>query len=464
VPVKNFTKPDPVRRCGKPGHGTRHDDCDDCKLYSAYEARRRRWERNHGIDNRMVDADLVADHLHDLVENGNWKLVDVAAVSGVPRVTVGMIYGRRRQLVTPLNAASLLALKPREKPRPPMSILVPALESVRILRGLAAQGWTFRHMSRLLGFSETWAQKIAPAGEWVHEDTAPMIRRLAVQLRAQDLANLPRPLPGMDVRTANYAKRKGWVPLAAWYGQDMADPAAKPWRFKPTGSKMVAPVPLPAVVVDQDDDLPEVSPWSYIDPILTLRVAEAAESVRRTNRDNGRRPDGYVPHLIHLTRIEAYAVVDAATKAGISATLIGVMLGYRIGTKSELSNAHRAVERMKATFKQARDVVSQLAAGDAIDPGWFVQKEAGNGVNDFPRIATAVLAVQGAPFGPGWSPAELAARAGMDEDAIRAFLAYATRRADTPYVVKHITRSRPATCAEQSNLVIPVDLDAVLST
>jgi hypothetical protein len=412
----------------------------------------------------LIPAHIVADHVQMLTTEGNWKISDIVRVSGVAMPTLRSLCSGQRQTAFKITVDSVLALQPREEVRPPKLGMVPSTETIRLVRGMAAQGWSFPYIGEMLGgLSRSSAQKLAYSTEWVFAETAARVRVVAEKLRPFDLAKLDKPMPGMDIRVANKAREKNWVPLVAWYGQDIADPAAVPWKIQPTGSTLVTPVVRPTVCIDQDDDLPEVSPWSYIDPILTLRVADVAEAMRRTGREGGRRPEGYVPQLTHLTKIEAYAVTETAAKAGIPATAIGVMLGYRVGTKLEMGNAQRAVERMKATINKAREQLARLATGDKIDPDWLVQKESGNGVSDFPRIATAVLAVQDAPYGPGWTVTELAARAGMDEDAIRAFLTYATRRADTPYEVKHNTRSRPATCSEQSNLVVPVDLDAVLS-
>jgi hypothetical protein len=466
MPTPNLDRPTTVSRCRIPGHSSHVAGCATCKAFSAFQFRRRKWEKQHGIDCTPVPVDQVAGHVEMLVNEGNWKVVDIAATSGIGSVAVYKILNRRTQRVLRITADSLLALQPRTTVRAPMSTLVPSLEAIRIARGLAAQGWTFKHMSELAGYNSNNTIPACARRErrWVAEETLLKLRELAVRLGRFDMAQLDAPMPGMRSHILNMARRRSWVPLAAWYGQDLADPEAVPWKIRPTGSPLIVPVVRPAVVVDQDDDLPEVSPWSYIDPILTLRVAEAADVVRRTNKENGRRPEGYITPIKYLTRAEAYVLVDVAAKAGISATLTGLMLGYRISTKSELSNAQRAVERMKATFKEGRQLLDQLVFGEKVDPGWCFQSENGNGVNDFAAVLTAVLAVQGAPFGPGWSPAELAQRAGVGEDAMRAFLAYATRRADAPYEVKHITRRQPVTsCTELTDLVVPVDLGAVLT-
>lgn len=466
MPPKIYGKPAPVSRCRKPGHAPHRKGCEDCKAFSRYQRRRRTWEAENGIDRSRVPIDLVAGHVQMLMSYGNWTRDALAAESGISKSTIGALVGRRRtNSVLRDIADSLISVKPRPDIRPPMSHLAPSLECMRIARGLAAQGWTFRHMNMLYGVGGHGVHVIAAdSRKWVWEDTVPRFRALAEQLRAFDIATLPTPMPGMNKRTAQLANRNGWVPLNAWYGQDITDPNAVPWKILPTGTPLVAPVTRPVGYVDQDDDddLPEVSPWSFIDPIITLRVAEAVKVVDRTARSAGKQPDGFITPATHITRIEAHVLVENATQAGLSSTLVGALLGFSVVTKRGKQSAQRTVERMKAVMRDARATIARLAAGQRVDPSWCVGRQSTTHANAT-TIAIALLAVQDAPFGPGWTPTELAERAGVEEKQIREFLAYATRRGDREWVPDSQAHHPPVVTCGKDLAVVPVDLDAVLA-
>lgn len=442
--------PDRVPRCTI--HGKRRTGCLECRRYSAYDARRRRWERHIGITFQPVPVDLVADHVNMLLNKGNWKIVDIVQASGIPAKTVWGISVRRNPTVYPITAESLLALQPRQQARPPKASMVPATEAVRIARGLAAQGWTFAHISDLMGSSsKSSAQRIAHAHEWVMESTVARLRAVAAQLGPYDITDMDRPMPGMDIRVVRDALSKGWVRLSAWADVDIADPDAVPHVVVADGSQINA------------DEEPEPAPWSYIDPILTLRVAEALDTVRKTDRQAGRRHDGFIAPVGSLTRIEAHAVVEHAFSLGLSTIDIARLLGYPMTTKQKEDNAQRSVERMKSAMRVARHTLGQLDVGAYVDPLWCLRLPNGDGFHQFSSVATALLAVQGEPFGPGWSETELADRAGVGPAAMNAFLAYATRRGDAVWTAHQESQQSPGAQHADAADVVPVDLDLVLA-
>lgn len=449
MPTKFVTKPPRVPRCRIRGHSDHVAGCVTCIAFSRYDYRRRQWEAHVGIEKSLVPAGPISDHVEMLINQGNWRLVDIVERSGMGMSAVQGILYRRTRNVLPVTAETLLTLQPRAARRPPMATLVPAVEAIRIARGLAAQGWSLKHMSRLAGYKyhDTFAAVASKEPEWVDESTLLNLRAVAEKLGRFDMARMDKPLPGMLTLTANMARGRGWVPLSAWAGRDIANPDA---------------VPAGTIVPFADDDLPEVAPWSFIDPILTLRVADAADTVRKTDRRAGRRAEGFITAISHLTRIEAHAVVEYATEAGLTTPHIAELLGYSIAEDQDRQNAMRAVERMKSTVRASRAILGSLAAGEKVDPGWCFRQSGSSGGNDFVPVAAALLAMQEAPFGPGWSPAELAERAAVGEGAMRAFLTYATSRGDRKWLPVARDRRRPDGCVQKPT-VAPVDLGAVLA-
>lgn len=449
MPVKTSGKPTRVPHC--PEHSYHTAGCPDCKAYSAFIQRRLRWERRAGISHGQVPSAPVAAHLEMLLGEGNWMVTDLAKVSGVCFGTIHDIRRGIRKTILPITAETLLSIQPREDIRPLQMNLVPAIEVTRLTRGLAAQGWSNRHMGRVMGLSRNTVQSLTQPQEWVQVDTVAKVRAGAAKLHAFDIAQLDKPMPGMDIRVANSAKRKGWLPLAAWRGLDITDPTAVPWST----------LPAAGVDVDQDDE-PDADTWSYIDPILAHRVADALDTVRKTDREASRRHDGFIPSVGRLTRIEAHALVEYAVSLGLNTYDTARLLGYSMPTKQKEQNAQRSVERMKGAMRAARDLLRRLTAGEQVDPAWCLRLPNGDGFHQFSAVAAALLAVQGEPFGPGWSTAELADRAGVGEEDMRKFLTYATRRGDVAWTAEG--GSQPHAVAETSPTdVVPVDLDKVLA-
>jgi hypothetical protein len=412
--------------------------CDDCKAWWRYQSALRRRAEAAGTLQRRVPAAVVRTHLEKLLdpETGGWHRKEIAAVSGVGHSTIrAFVNGRQGATIYPDTWNALKALQPKGVPRVTRAMnQVDRTEAQRIIRGLVAQGFSFRHLSQMLSHRHAADQVAYPRGrKCITIRCRDQVRALRAALERYDVETMVVPLPGMSRKTAERARAAGWVKLAAWQGLDIADPSVSP--------RTEAPAPV-------DDDLtdePEPDPgFGFVDPVIVLRCQAAMDVVRDTTTADNKRCQGYVTPLGHIRRFEAFCAVGYATEIGLSTTETGLLLGYPGNTIKELAGAERSASRMRAVMSRSRRRLDQMVAGDTPDPQWCRPKANGNGFNDADELVTALLALQPAPFGPGWAVDELAARAGVDEGEMRGFLAYATRRMDRPWEAEVKTRARAA--------------------
>lgn len=416
-PRKILTKPARVPRCGT--HGKHRPGCRPCLDWSAYDQRLRRWEQQEGISRANMDAEPVREHLEHLLRDGNYKIVDLARISGIPKLSLWAIRNGRRRYVFQITGETILAIKPRVGVRPPKEGMVRAAEGVRILRGLSAQGWSFPFIGELMGnHTRTAVQKLAAydLDRWMFPETLDRLRIVADKLGRYDITDLDKPMIGMDIRCANYAARRNWAPLRDWDGLDIADPDAEPHHAEELN--------VPGRVhVDLD----------------TLRVHIALIAER----------DGAFPDpLRSITRLEAYAAVWLAQEAGLSAADTGALLGYPQGTSKDRTNGQRQATRLRSHMIAARRWLTDEPDGNT--PAWLTVT--GDYRNEMAQSIPALLAVQPEPFGYGMTPADLAERFGADvtEEEVRACLSRAAAVADrrwTPGARPRRAGPRPTTTA-----------------
>lgn len=421
-PYSPECKPAKVPRCRIPGHRKHQAGCSTCKAWSNYYRLLLRWEHSVGINRGPVPAAPVRQHLLSLIETGNRRQWDIAEESGYDRDIINQIIQGHRDTVMAVTAEALLALKPVAAPVPPKGRWVPAFEGRRTLRGLAAQGWAASTIGDLMGGTTAGAAQkmMTDSSPWMLSASLDRIRAVARVLGGKDIR--VRKLPGMDVRAKNNATKRGWPPLWAWQGRDIADPDAEPRPF--TGLHLVEDQP------DTDDAGADLEP--YVDPVLLSLVRRNAERLEPI-RSNGGRPDdeitvGWVDPITVMTRLERYVVVAYGTDLGMSLAELAALLGYPRATKQETENGKRAVSRVRTATATARAWLDSDPAGET--PTWW---QAATASADFDLRIPALLAVQPAPIGPGWDLAELAKRCGVAEDEMCQFVADATRRGDRPW-------------------------------
>jgi hypothetical protein len=94
--------------------------------------------------------------------------------------------------------------------------------TVRRIRALQAVGWPLRTLAAKAGHSSVGALSFLSRKDarTVHVDTARQWRAIYDELCTEDG-------PG-DVRTARWARERGWAAPEAWLGLDMDDPATRP--------------------------------------------------------------------------------------------------------------------------------------------------------------------------------------------------------------------------------------------
>jgi hypothetical protein len=238
------------------------------------------------------------------------------------------------------------------------------------------------------------------------------------------------PLPGMTRDAADRAAARGWLPLSAWAGQDLADPHAQPRR---------TPTTVAVHLVPDDDDEPLSEPSSheipFIDKVVTSTVRANVERIRDTDTNRGRRPMTYLAPLGRLTRLEMYAVVDLADRLGVADSGIAQMLGYPCRTAADIESGMRSVQRFMGTVKKCRDWFA-AASPEAGPPGWYT-----SGQRRAEDLIPPMLALQGDPHGPGWTLGQLARISGLTDDELAAFL---------PCAIQYANRLwQPPTCQDR---------------
>lgn len=385
-----------LHKASKPTPG-----CRDCITRRTTSDAQRRWDIAHGTYRFRVAAADVRDLVEKLLTEGGHTPITLEQETGLNRETFREIRSGRRKYVSPDTADAIRAARPRPQPAGRCAVFEPALAVVRIYRGLAAQGWTQSHIAQQTdGLVQPLSvRRITSGGQgWVRPGHTAKARQVGDALVRYDIAELSKPLPGMDRRTANRAARDGWVPLRRWAGRDITDPHAEP---------------LPATAEEFPDTAADVPPGTVFVDYLTLRLRIAAAG-----------QDSYVPPMDLITKLESYAVVALAKDAGIGSSRTGAMLGYPQGTERERDTGERQVSRMRRELTDARLWFDTEPDGET--PAWLA------GRADFHRYLPLLLAVQPEPFGYGMTVAQLAERCGADVTLgqVTALLAEAATVAD----------------------------------
>jgi predicted transcriptional regulator len=449
--ISATVKPTPVPRCPE-RHNPHRAGCPGCRLRSVYIRKLGIWERANGIDRSYLTIDKARDHLQYLTTIGYRKIADIAAESGVTDTTIRLILAGKRSRIYPLTEKSILAVQPAPcAPTGPLrSDQVPAVEGVRILRGLFAQGWSWVTVAdQLGGLTPGAAWQIAREGgrTWMIRDTLTRIEAVARELGPHDIAD--GLLPGMDVRCANRAVKLGWHKLSAWRWLDMADPDADPDQTEPVAYDAPIGDLVGGDPVDESEH--DETGLAFVDQLIVKMVTEAAERIKTASpASDGRTGDLYIPKL-QLRWLELHAAWWYAENAGLNDTQVAMLLGYDMSDQKSSSfdagqrQANRIRERMLDALalldKHPRDWI----------PAWFNEHPKPAGKPNFGMLLPALLAIQPAPFGRGWTIAQLAAELGATETDVHGFLVYASREGERPWsrrtgsAPKRV-RNRPGRC------------------
>lgn len=186
---------------------------------SRYGKRRRvllaegRWESSR------IPADGVAAHLRALIRAGRSRTW-IARATGVPEATIHRLLAGQ-STITRHNAYRLLALTRADRPRG--KTWVPATGTKRRLEALACQGWSQVDIARLAGLNaNTLSRVVRDSPRQVAAATADAVARVYLQLAR--LCRTDRTGRWVQAR----ARRRGYLPPAAWTPWTIDDPKARP--------------------------------------------------------------------------------------------------------------------------------------------------------------------------------------------------------------------------------------------
>ena len=178
--------------------------CDVCKVANSKRAKMWRLQRLRGVDH-LVDADQLRDHVAMLMAAG-MSFQAIAHCAGWTSRN-GLADAMTHKRVKPRTLARVLAVKLDSDNR--RDAYVDATGTRRRLQALAVNGWSSYYLAERLGHA--------------HPDTVQEIRKgrtLTIRLRTKDAIGLLYEelwdKPGPNLRAANLAKKKGWLPALAW--------------------------------------------------------------------------------------------------------------------------------------------------------------------------------------------------------------------------------------------------------
>ncbi|WP_171108650.1 MULTISPECIES: hypothetical protein [unclassified Streptomyces] len=201
----------PSRACYQRG-------CDrpECEQANRRYMKHLRLDYAHG-KRRRQDATPTITRIQQLRATG-WSLAQISRTSGVHEVTIRVIASGKNPTVSNKNAHAVLAVP--VGPPPTDGPIVNATGSVRRLQALAVMGYSTTRLAELLGINRFVVGRIMRGQHAaVHATTASTI--------AEGYRRLAR-VPGGSVRARGDARRRGWHGPAAWDGEAIDDPRARP--------------------------------------------------------------------------------------------------------------------------------------------------------------------------------------------------------------------------------------------
>ena len=203
--------------------------CDVCRAAAAKRSKMWRLHRLRGVQH-LVDADPLREHVAALMDAGmSFKAIALSAGWSSRNALADAITRPRVQRRT---LARVLAVNLNSDNR--RDAYTDATGSRRRLQALAVNGWPSRNLATRLGHKDPATIQNIANGQ------TPTIR-----LRTKDsiigLFDALWDQPGPNVRAANMAKAKGWLPALAW-DDDLidrpeyeADDVRRPLRVKWSG-------------------------------------------------------------------------------------------------------------------------------------------------------------------------------------------------------------------------------------
>ncbi len=381
--------------------------CESCKRRTAYVSALRRDEIERGyLLSGFVDVEPVKRYLTDvLIASGRYHK-DIARLSGVGVHVISSIVRGKQDRITAVNADALFAVRPAETTSQPPAGMVNAVGVRRILRGLSAQGWTAAYMAQLEGITLSCLSQLMNskpnAGHprrYVTVATFDLAKRLAEKLGPFDLAYLDKPLDGMSLITAQRATKRGWLPLDAWEGLDIADPATKPHGHDALDHRLGGYLMVEPQKIENALDEREIQGGLRFDvPFTQFEIRHVILA-------------GSLPSPTGEPR---YSAEQLATRTGLTSRTvqrIRAELGAfhdLLASGVTLSTAATAAAYILASLELPPTI--RLQCAQRILRGYPLSRR------DFYRHLVVLMLIHPEPYGLGWSDDELATWLGVSAD------------------------------------------------
>lgn len=217
------------------------------------------WLRDNREPN--IPAELVAKHVERLRKAGlSWA--HIATLSGISGRTAQRV--GKHKTVKLATAKGILSVTPPELPYSTAQSgdLVPAVGTLRRLRGLIAMGYTNEFLASEMGVTKDHFSKVSrDRSPHVTAGTARKAEEIFRRLQVN-----PVPDSYQARRTRLRAWRKGWLPPFSWDEDTIDDPAAEPF--------------IPTEKADWFDSYEELQEMGLTDPQISVRLGKSVDAIK----------------------------------------------------------------------------------------------------------------------------------------------------------------------------------------
>jgi hypothetical protein len=208
-------------------------------------------------------------------------------------------------------------------------VVEPALATTRRLRGLAAIGWPAGHLAGELRVSPVTVRRLTTGQDRVTSGIAARIERLY-----DDLQHSLGPSPKTRIAAAD----RGYDPPAAWDGDTIADPSARPQAVHASLTAVPSP-PASSSGRHRSARLPQPATAGAQHPLKSARPRDEFPCERD--------PEAWFPDSSDMAAIAAAKTGCSICPARASCLEFALASGQRWGVWGGLSEDERSEERRR---------------------------------------------------------------------------------------------------------------------